>query len=362
MTHIALTAFITVVCIGWLAPVSTFAQNPTPADAEDRSAWTVPRTPDGRPDLQGYWTTQTFTPVERPAHLADREFFSEEETAALQQQLTAEGVDPSAREILYIEDREEIERYKYQAQRTTDERHHIHYDNEIWLRTAVPKGLSSRRTSLITDPPDGRFPPLTRAAAARRAAETTASQLPSAFDSHQTRPWSERCIAWSHEGPPMLPPSYNDVHQIFQTNDYVVVFSELATNPPRIIPLDGRPEISDKIRQFPGDSRGRWDGDTLVVETSHFAERRRYRGASGNLQVVERFTRVAPDRIHYEFTVTDPTMWTSPWSAEVPMVKTEGPMYEYACHEGNHDIRHILEIARNLELQASADNVEQHSK
>jgi hypothetical protein len=187
MTHSALAAFITVVGIGCLAPVPGFGQNPTPADADAVEAWTLPRTPDGRPDLQGYWTTQTFTPLERPEHLATQEFFSEEETAALQQQLTAAGVDPSAREILYLEDREEIERYKYQAQRTPDERHHIHYDNEIWLRTAVPKGLSSRRTSLISYPPDGRFPPLTPTAAARRAAETTASQQPSAFDSHHTK-------------------------------------------------------------------------------------------------------------------------------------------------------------------------------
>ena len=362
MSHAALTAFVTVIGMGYLAPVPAFAQNQAQRDADGAPTWTLPRTPDGRPDLQGYWTTQTFTPLERPDHLAGKEFFTEEETAALERQLTADGVDPSAREILYIEDREEIERYKYQANRTSEERHHIHYDNEIWLRTAVPKGLSSRRTSLITHPPNGQFPPLTSTAAARLAAEAKARQQPSAFDSYDNRPWSERCIAWAHEGPPMLPPSYNDVHQIFQTSDYVVVFSELAANPPRIIPLDGRPHISDKIRQFPGDSRGRWEGDTLVVETRNFAERRRYRGSSGNLDVVERFTRVAADRMHYEFTVTDPTTWMSPWSAEVPMVKTEGPMFEYACHEGNHDIRHILEIKRNLDKQAAADGSRQDSK
>ena len=263
MSHAAITAFVTVIGMGYLAPVPASAQNQAQRDADGAPTWTLPRTSDGRPDLQGYWTTQTFTPVERPDHLAGKEFFTEEETAALERQLTAEGVDPSAREILYIEDREEIERYKYQANRTPD---------------------------------------------------------------------------------------------------YVVVFSELAANPPRIIPLDGRPHISDKIRQFPGDSRGRWEGDTLVVETRNFAERRRYRGSSGNLDVVERFTRVAADRIHYEFTVTDPTTWMSPWSAEVPMVKTEGPMFEYACHEGNHDIRHILEINRNLDKQAAADGSRQNSK
>ncbi len=151
----------------------------------------------------------------------------------------------------------------------------------------------------------------------------------------------------------MLPPAYNDIHQIFQTPDYIVVFTELRTNPPRIIPVDGRPHISDNIRQFPGDSRGRWEGDTLVVETKNFTDKRRFRGSSGALHVVERFTRVDADTIRYEFTVDDPTTWMSPWSAEIPMVKTEGPMFEYACHEGNYDIRHILEIYRNLERQAA---------
>ena len=367
MDHAARAAravVVAVVAIVFLAPVSAAAQNAAPAQEQVRSGadgageWTLPRTADGRPDLQGYWTTQTFTPLERPVHLGNREFFSEEETAWLQQELTAEGVDPSAREILDIidlEDRAELQRYKYQANRTPDERHHIHYDNEIWLRTPVPKGLSSRRTSLITWPANGRIPPLTPEAAARAAATRAAQADPSAFDSHETRPLSERCIAWSHEGPPMMPPSYNDLHQIFQTPDHVVVFSELSTYPPRIIPLDGRPHVSDAIRQFPGDSRGRWEGDTLVVETRNYAERRRFRGAGGALHVVERFTRTGPDRIHYEFTVTDPETWTSPWSVELPMVRIDGPLFEYGCHEGNHDIRHILEIHRNLERQAAGD-------
>ena len=355
MHHASLAALAAVVAIEFLAPVSASAQDQVRSAADGAAEWTLPRIPDGRPDLQGYWTTQTFTPLVRPAHLGDREFFTAEETAWLQRQLTAEGVDPSAREVLYIEDRAEIQRYKYQANRTPDERHHIHYDNEIWLRTPVPKGLSSRRTSLITHPRNGRFPPLTPEAAARAAATAAAQAHPSAFDSHETRPLSERCLAWSHEGPPMMPPSYNDIHQILQTPDHVVIFSELATNPPRIIPLDGRPHVPDAIRQFPGDSRGRWEGDTLVVETRNYAERRRFRGAGAALHVVERFTRASADRIHYEFTVTDQTTWMSPWSAEIPLVRTDGPLFEYGCHEGNHDIRHILEIHRNLERQAAGE-------
>ena len=352
MSHAGLTALVTVIAIGSLALVPASGQSQAQRAADTAPPWTLPRTPDGRPDLQGYWTTQTFTPLERPEYLAGKEFFTEEETAALQQQFTAEGVDPVARDAINLEDAEAREKRLYQTNRDAT---YVHYDNEIWLRTVVPKGLSSRRTSLITDPPDGRIPPLTPKAAARVAAAAEARQHPSAFDSYETRPLSERCIAWQHEGPPILPPFYNDIHQIFQTPDHVVVFTELANNPPRIIPLDGRPHISDKIRQFPGDSRGWWEGDTLVVDTTNFVERRSFRGSTGFRHVVERFTRVDANTIRYEFTIDDPTTWTSPWSAEIPMVKTEGPLFEYACHEGNHDIRHILEIHRNLEKQAAAD-------
>ena len=242
MHHATIVAPVALVAIGFLAPVAASAQDPVRSEADGAAEWTLPRTPDGRPDLQGYWTTQTFTPLERPAHLGDREFFTEEETAWLAGTLTAEGVDPSAREILTlidVNDRQELERYKFQGNRTPDERHHIHYDNEIWLRTPVPKGLSSRRTSLITYPRNGRIPPRTPGAAARAAAATAAQARPGAFDSHETRPLSERCLAWSHEGPPMMPPSYNDIHQIFQTRDHVVVFSELSTYPPRIIRSTG---------------------------------------------------------------------------------------------------------------------------
>ena len=368
MNHPSSATLVTVIAIGCLALAPASGQSQAPSAADTAPPWTPPRTPDGRPDLQGYWTIQTFTPLERPEYLAGKEFFTEEEAAALHQQLTAEGIDPLARDATNLEDAEAREKRLYQTNR---EATYIHYDNEIWLRTPVPKGLSSRRTSLITDPPNGRIPPLTPKAAARVAAAAEARQHPSALDSYETRPLRERCILWGLEGPPMLPPSYNDIHQIFQTTDYVVVFTELSNNPPRIIPLEGRPHISDNIRQFPGDSRGRWEGETLVVETKNFTDQRRFRGSSqslgrrvlgrliagvsGTMHVVERFTRVDADTILYEFTVDDPTTWTSPWSAEIPMMQTEGPLFEYACHEGNHDIRHILEIHRNLEKQAAAD-------
>jgi hypothetical protein len=156
----------------------------------------------------------------------------------------------------------------------------------------------------------------------------------------------------------MQPPSYNDIHQIFQTPTHVVIVTEQSTNGPRIIPIDGQPPISEKIRQWPGDSRARWEGDTLIIESSHFNDKNAWQGSSRSLKVVERFTRVADDRIQFTFTVEDPDTWDQPWSAEIPLTTTEGPMFEYACHEGNHDIRHILEIYRNLEKQAAAKAAE----
>ena len=331
----------------WLPPAPVAAQSQA-ADASDESAWTMPRTPDGRPDLQGFWTTQTFTPLERPAHMGDQAFYSEEEWAALQAQLTAEGVDPLAGSAIQAADAEERERRLYQTNRDAT---YVHYDNEIWLRTPVPKGLSTRRTSLITDPPNGRIPATVPAVRARAAARAEARQGRGPFHGYEMRPISERCIQWPHNGPPMLPPAYNDIHLIMQTADHVVIFTELNNSLPRIIPLDGRPALPDAVQLIPGDSRGRWEGDTLVVESGNFTDKTRFRGSSAALHVTERFTRVDADTIRYEFTVDDPTTWVQPWSAEIPMVATEGPLYEYACHEGNHDVRHILEINRNLERQ-----------
>jgi hypothetical protein len=350
MNHPSFAPLVSVIAIVCLSAVPASGQSQSRSAAGTTSGKSVPRTPDGRPDFTGIWTTQTFTPLERPDHLAGKEFFTAEEAQALQQQLTVEGADPIARDALNIEDPEARQKRLFQENR---EPGYIHYDNNMWLRTSVPKGLTSRRTSLITDPRDGKLPPLTPEAKRRADAEAERNRQPSAFDSYETRPLPERCIAWAHEGPPILPPAYNDIHQILQTPDYIVINTELRTHPPRIIPLDGRPHISKQIRQYAGDSRGRWEGDTLVVETTNYNDKRRWRGSTGALQVVERFTRVDADTINYSFTVNDPNTWTRPWTAEVPMLKTGGRLFEYGCHEGNHDIRHILEIHRNLDGQAA---------
>jgi hypothetical protein len=306
------------------------------------TAWIAPRTPDGRPDLQGIWTTQTFTPLQRPQRYAGREFLTDEEATELTKLLTQAGVDPLAAGIFAASDEERAKRV-----RQTDP---THYDNATWLTTARPKALSSLRTSLIVDPPDGLVPPLTPQAQERAAARRAAA----GFDSYENRPLQERCIVWTHEGPPMMPPPYNDVLQIIQTPGSVVVFRELATAP-RIIPTDGRAHISERVRLWNGDSRGRWEGDTLVVDTTNFNDRTAFQGSSAALHVVERFTRVSADKILYRFTVDDPNTWTKPWTAEIPMMQAEGPLYEYACHEGNYGLVNTLKGARFLDKEAAAE-------
>ena len=317
-----------------LAAEGVAAQTQTAA----ADSWTVPRTSDGHPDLQGIWTTQTFNPLQRPDRLAGREFLTEAEAAELTELLTAPGVNPLARNLLAEESEEE----RRDRTRQTDP---THYDNAVWLTTPRPKGLSSRRTSLIVDPPDGRIPPMVPEARKRAAARAAAR----GFDSYENRPFQERCLAWTHEGPPMLPPPYNDLYQIFQVPGYVVILLEISNNAVRIIPTDGRPHLPQTIRQWPGDSRGRWEDDTLVVDTTNFTDKTGFQGSSDALHVVERFTRVDADTILYEFTVEDPTTWTKPWSVEIPMIKTEGPLYEYTCHEGNYGIVNSLRGARAAE-------------
>ena len=330
--------------------MATVALAPVLGAAQEAPDGALPRTAWGHPVLQGIWTSSTYTPLERPDNLADQAELSAEELAELNTLLTAEGVDPlRARSILAAE----TEAERLERMRQTQE--NIHYDNSVWLREPQPRRLTTRRTSLIVDPPDGRVPPLVSSAQEREALRRAESRWlvfnidPPSFDSHQTRTLQERCLVWRHEGPPMLPPSYNDLLQILQTEDYVVIMQEMRENDARIIPLNDRPRLPSSIREWSGDSRGHWDGDTLVVESTNFNDKVHFHGASTGLHVTERFTRVDDETIRYEFTVEDPTTWTRPWSVEYPLMTREGPLYEYACHEGNHDARHILEVARNVE-------------
>jgi hypothetical protein len=294
--------------------------------------WVPPLTIDGHPDLQGYWTNDTYTPLERPAELAGKEFFTPEEAVAWVQR----GVD------------------RLNAQPRTD----IHYDDAIWQAENYSK-QQNQRTSLITDPRDGKVPPLTPEGRARHARQLVTERAGSS-DSARSRSLGERCISWGNVGPPMLPPTYNANVQILQTRDLVILRHEMM-NDVRMIHLDGRPHPPRTVQWMAGHSIGRWEGQTLVVDTTNFTARTNFRGspqntrqdifASESLHVVERFTRVGPQAIRYEFTVDDPATWTRPWSGEMPFRPFEGPIHEYACHEGNYGLANILRGARAEEAR-----------
>ena len=316
------------------AIIAVVSTAPRPADGQAApKTWTVSRTPDGQPDLQGYWTNATITPLERPAELAGKEFLTEAEAVAYEKQM----------------------RLQEEAQAKDD----IHYDNVIWQSESYEKAVSRRRTSLIFDPADGKVPPLTPAGRTLAAEQRRRGSA----DNAESRTLGERCISRGNEGPPMLGANYNANLQILQT-DHVVAIRHEMIHGTRIIPLDGRTHLAPRLRQLGGDSRGRWEGNTLVVDTTNFTETSNFRApsslgrqdisASRDLHVVERFTRVDAGAILYRFTVDDPTMWTRPWSGELVMRKWDGPIFEYACHEGNYGLGFILGAARALEQAADA--------
>jgi hypothetical protein len=280
-------------------------------------------------DLSGVWTNVTITPLERPKDLAGKETFTPEEAAKYEKE-TNQRNDADTRE-------------------SNPEADVNHAYNQFWWDrgTKVAKGL---RTSLITDPPDGRIPALTPAAQ-KRMAEQFAYAREHATDGPENRSLQERCINWPTAGPPMLPSFYNNEYQIVQTRDAVAIVIEMIHDV-RIIPTDGRPHLAPGIRQWMGDPRGHWEGNALVVDTTNFTEKSRFRGADENLHLTERFTRVAPNTLLYEFTVDDPTAFTKPWTAQIPMTKTKGPVFEYACHEGNYAMVDILAGARAAEKKA----------
>jgi hypothetical protein len=282
--------------------------------------WKPPRTPDGHPDLQGFWTNASITPMERPRELGAKEFFTEEEAAEYRKRTL---VPASV------------------AQRGGTE---AHYEfTQFGLDRTQAQVAFSLRTSMIVGP-EGRVPPLTPEAQ-KRNAERAANLKGHEFDGPENRGIQERCLVWGSEGPPMLPPGYNSYLQIVQTPAYVMILQEMIHDA-RIIPMDGRPHMPGSVRRWLGDSRGRWEGDTLVVDTTNFTDKTNFRGSRDNLHVVERFTRVDENTIRYEFTVDDPTTWTSPWSAELPLAKDKGPIYEYACHEANYGMANNLRGAR----------------
>ena len=297
-----------------------------------QSGKAIPRLADGKPDMQGYWTNQTFTPLERPAQFKDKAVFTAEEAEAFAKRA--------------LEDVKDVPRGE-QVKSDAD----IHYDDGIWLLEHYEKG-AMLRTSIITDPADGRIPPLTPEGQKRAQARAEARKLVGPFDSAQARGLSERCIYWAHEGPPILPTGYNSNLMIVQSPGQFVLQPEMMPVA-RAVPLDGRPKLAAAIRGYRGDSRGRWDGDTMVIETANYSEKTAWRGASEQLKVLERLTMTSATKIRYQFTVEDTATWTRPWSGEYEMTRIDGPLFEYACHEGNYQLPSILKGARRAEEAAA---------
>ena len=292
--------------------------------------WTPPRTPDGQPDLQGFWTNATFTPLERPKDVT-KEFYTKEEAAEFEKRLAAE--DAAQTEPGTIAD--------------------VHYDfTQFGLDTAQAPYASTSRTSLIVDPADGKLPPLTAEGQARAAQRAEQAKRVGRWDSAQSNELDDRCMIFAGAGPPMLPQSYNSNYHIVQASGYVMILFEMAHDF-RVIPLDGRPHLPSAVTQWNGDSRGHWEGDTLVVETTNFNGKNPLRGSTEQMRLTERFTRVDADTIRYRFTVDDKSTWIRPWSAELLMRRTTGPLFEHACHEGNHGLYNTLVGARLEEKKAA---------
>jgi len=226
----------------------------------------------------------------------------------------------------------------------------IHYDDGIWLLEGYKKG-AMLRTSIVTDPADGRIPALSAEGQKRAQARAEARKGIGPFDSAQARGLSERCIYWAHEGPPILPTGYNSNLQIVQAPGTFVIQPEMMPVA-RVVPLDNRPALGGAIRAYRGDWRGHWEGDTMVIVTTNYSEKTAWRGSSPNLKVTERLTMTSPTTIRYQFTVEDSSTWTRPWSGEYEMTRIKGPLFEYACHEGNYQLPSILKGARRAESEA----------
>ena len=323
-----------------LAPVFAAGQDLSAAKTNTtHKAWTPPRTADGQPDLQGVWTNNTVTPLERPKQLAAKEFYTEAELQAIAKQ-----------------DRERLSKIESEGQPPANHSgvegaaaDDVHYDfSQFGLDRGQSKLAWNRRTSIIVGP-DGTIPPLTPEARAR-IAERRAKAKGHEFDGPENLSLGARCLARPNVVP-LLPTAYNSNLQIVQGAGYVAIETE-EIHDVRIIPTDGRPHIPKSIRQWYGDSVGHWEGNTLVIDTTNFTDLSPFPGAQ-NLQMTERLTRADEDTILYQFTVEDPGMWTKPWSGELPMTKIDGQIYEYACHEANYPLANTLRGARVAEADAA---------
>ncbi len=295
----------------------------------------IPRTTDGHPDLQGVWTNATITPMERPAELAGKPTLTDAEAKAWERKdLSSNTLDSDVDSGF---------------NRATGGPGVGAYNNLFVDRGSELERVDGvKRSSLIIDPPDGKIPPITEAARERNASMVRGFNR---YDDVKDRPLSERCIIGfgSTSGPPMLPVLYNNNYQIVQTPQYVMILVEMVHDI-RVIRMNGTHKPAS-VRQLLGDSIGHWEGDTLVVDTTNFTDKTRFRGSSENLHVIERFTRVDANTILYKATIDDPSTYTKQWTMEYPFRATSGPVYEYACHEGNYAMTDIMSGARKLENQ-----------
>ena len=280
-----------------------------PASPAMKTAW-------GDPDVSGFWLSLSYTPLERPEKFAGKPLLSPEEAITFFMEEVAKdaAVDPAT----------------------------VHYDwKEFGMDTWQSPVRPNRRSALIIDPADGRMPPLTAEGQQRRAATAAAARAQDPQTAVSTLPnFYTRCIT-GNQGPPRLPFNHDSESQIVQTPGYVLIITQ-SNNDVRIVPLDGRPHAAAQIRPWLGDSRGRWEGNTLVVETTNFHPDRVWRGATANMNLIERFTRVDKDTLSYQITVSDPATWTKPWTAEVPWPRIEPPLFEFACHEQNYGLINVV--------------------
>ena len=335
MNHRHLAPLLTVIALVSLSAVPAAGQTQT-------GAADTPRTPAGRPDLGGVWDFRTVTPLERPTELEDKAFFTDEEAAAFaSQRVQASNVDLNRATTVTA---------RKVVNGTPETVDLAAAYNNFWYDRGTTVVVTGR-TSLVIDPPDGRIPARTPAAQARAAARVVLGQR--ITEGPEDRSLGERCIVRPNAGPPMTPAGYNNNVQLFQTPDHVVVFTE-QIHDARIIPTDGRPHLPQHLRQWMGDSRGHWEGDTLIVETTHFTDEKYFQGAGEGMHLIERFTRVDADTLDYEFTVSDPESFAKPWTAQIPMRKSLDPLYEYACHEGNYGMEGTLSGARAIERETGA--------
>jgi hypothetical protein len=286
------------------------------------------RTPDGQPDLQGTWSWATITPFERPAEFAGKEFLTEQEAAKYEKDII---------------ERTNMDRRDGSAEADVGRAY-----NDFWWDRGTHV-VKTRRTSLVIDPKDGKVPPM-NAAGRERQQERLAANRGHEFDGPENRPLPERCLALQGAGPPTTPTAYNNNIQIVQDKNFVSILIEMG-HEVRVIPLDGRPHLPQNVRLWNGDSRGHWDGDTLVVETTNFSNKNPFRGSSENLKLTERFRRLDADTLLYQFTVEDPATWDRPWTVEIPVTKSQGRVFEYACHEGNVGMYGALSGARAEEKE-----------